>query len=145
MPITKGQRNPERKFGLVSTPFSTKFLKFVLLGGFTWFFAFSQMYLYTQVLSMSYGLAYAVTQICIIFLNFILARHWIFYSIEENPFTQGAKFVVAVFIFRFFDWCLFILFNNYIGIRYYISIFLAMSLVFPFKYLTYKIGVFSDR
>jgi len=145
MPITKEQRNPERKFGLISTPFSIKFLKFVLLGGFTWFFAFSQMYLYTQVLSISYGLGYAVTQICIIFLNFILARHWIFYSIEENPFTQGAKFVVAVFIFRFFDWCLFILFNNYIGIRYYLSIFLAMSLVFPFKYLTYKIGVFSDR
>jgi len=145
LPITQVQTNHERKFGFVSTPFSTKFLRFVFLGGFTWSFAFSQMYLYTQILSMAYGRAYAITQVCIIFLNFILARHWIFYSIEENPFTQGAKFVVAVFMFRFFDWCLFILFNNYIGIRYYIAIFLAMSLVFPFKYLTYKIGVFSDR
>jgi len=92
MPITKEQRNPERKFGLISTPFSIKFLKFVLLGGFTWFFAFSQMYLYTQVLSISYGLGYAVTQICIIFLNFILARHWIFYSIEENKLRKKRSY-----------------------------------------------------
>jgi len=123
---------------------SPKFLKFVLLGGATWLFAFLQMYLYTQILSVSYAPAYAITQVCIILVNFTLARHWIFRSIAENPFTQAGKFVFAVLVFRFADWCLFVVFNNFIGIPYYLSIFLAMLLVFPFKYLTYKVRVFND-
>ena len=127
---------------MISLP---KFTKFVLLGAATWLFAFLQMYVYTQILSVAYALAYAITQLCIIAVNFTLARHWIFKSLAENPFVQAGRFVSAAFLFRFIDWCLFVVLNNFLGVRYYLSIFFAMLLVFPFKYLTYKIGVFHDR
>ena len=102
------------------------------------------MYLYTQILSVSYAMGYALTQVCIIIINFTLARHWIFEALAGNPFLQAGKFVTAVLGFRFIDWCLFVLLNGFFGVRYYIAIFLAMSLVFPFKYFTYKVGVFND-
>lgn len=131
----------ERKYIL----FSPKFVKFVLLGGVSYVFAFFQMFSYTQLLDISYAPAYAITQVCMYLLNFTLARHWIFHSVAENPYKQGIKFFFAVVIFRFIDWCLFILLTNYIGIKYYLSIFLAMAFVFLFKYFAYKKKVFSDK
>lgn len=124
---------------------SIKFLKFLILGAFTWLFAFAQMYLYTQVLPIPYGPAYAITQLFIVSVNFSLARRWIFRSIAESAYTQGGKFIVAVILFRCADWCLFMLLNGVAGLKYYAAIFLAMSIVFPLKYIVFKIRVFNDK
>jgi len=143
MSKTYKQEKPERISKSVPTLLSARFLKFVILGGFIWLFAFAQMYLYTQVMNIGYAPGYAITLAIIVLVNFILNRYWVFCSVTENHFTQGAKYILAVLVFRFFDWCLFILFNNYFGIAYYISIFLSMLFVLPFKYLAYKIIVFE--
>ena len=139
----RNQKKTEWIFKPVSTLLSVKFQKFILLGGFTWLFACAQMYLYTQVMNIGGAPGYAITLAIIVLLNFILNRYWIFYSVTENQFTQGAKYVIATFIFRFLSWCLFVMFNNYMGILYYISIFLSMLFVLPLKYLAYKIIVFK--
>lgn len=124
---------------------SIKFLKFVFLGALTWLAATAQMYLYTQVLPIPYGPAYAFTQVIILSVNFTLVRRWVFRSITESAVSQGTKFVIAVLLFRFTDWCLFMLFHGIMGIRYYVAIFLAMSIVFPIKYGVFKTRVFNDK
>ena len=125
--------------------FSAKSIRFVFLGVSGYILAFCQMYVYTQLLNVAYSPAYAITQMCILLLSFGLCRYWIFNSIAQRCFGQWIKYFFTYVIFRFVDWCLFVILNNYIGIKYYVSIFLAMGLVFPFKYFTYKLRVFNDR
>jgi putative flippase GtrA len=121
---------------------SGKFMKYVIVGGFSYFAAFAQMYLYTLILEISDGPAYALSLVIIMCLNFFLARHWIFDAGGENAVAQGGRFVVVAIFCRAADWCLFMVFSQAIGLPYYVAIFLAMLLIFPLKYFTYKIGVF---
>lgn len=120
-------------------------MKYILLGGVSYLFALAQMYFYTQWIGLSYAIAYAITQVCILVAAFVLSRHWIFNAASANLLNQGVKYLSIHCVFRFFDWCLFILLNNYIGIKYSISIFLAMGLVLPVKYFAYKLVVFNDK
>lgn len=124
---------------------SRKFLKFILVGGCTWVFATAQMYLYTQVLSIHYALAYALTQLIIVSANFTIVRRWVFQPVGDSVLAQGGKFVAAVILFRVTDWTLFMVLHGILGIRYYIAIFLALSLVFPVKYSVFKLKVFNDK
>jgi len=144
-PLMHEQKSRDLQSIITSTFFSIKFIKFMFAGGLSYLCAFSQMYVYTQVFNIQNALAYAVTQALLIIMNFFIARQWIFFSLEENAFKQGMKYIAALFAFRFTDWCLFLFFNNYFGIRYYFSIILAMAIVFPLKFLVYKTRIFKNE
>ena len=42
----------------------------------------------------------------------------------------------------FTKWCCFVALTHAVALPYYATIFLSMAIVFPFKYLTYRLGVF---
>ena len=141
----KFRRGTAKKTYLLYTFFSINFLKFIFLGIFAYVFVSLQMYVYIQVLKISHPLGYAIAQVCLITFSFMFARHWIFNSTGEDMKIQALKFVLAVFSFRFLDWCLFLLFSVFFGIHYILSILLSMGIVYPFKYLAFKIKIFNDR
>ena len=123
--------------------FKSKFFRYTLLGGITYLFAIFQVYLYTNFLGISSAVAFAITQVVLLFIGFFYARHWIFEASTEEPKIQAAKFLATHFVFRFLGWCMFVLFFNYMGIRYQLSIFISMGVVFPIKFFVYKFLVFN--
>jgi putative flippase GtrA len=120
-------------------------MKFVCLGAFTYFFAFGQTYVYTEILGLPKAVAYGITQACIFSLNLFVARLWIFRSTSETVFRQGARFLLAVLVFRFADWSIFVLITHLFPLPIGLAIFLSMGIVFPVKFITYDKKVFHDR
>ena len=121
---------------------SSRIVRFVLAGAISYLCAVAQMYLYTDVLALAYVAGYAITQVVILGLMFLLARYWIFDVAHQHLLRQGAKYIAAVASFRFVDWCCFVALTHAVTLPYYATIFLSMAIVFPFKYLTYRLGVF---
>jgi putative flippase GtrA len=117
----------------------------VCLGAFTYFFAFGQTYVYTETLGLHKALAYSITQACIFILNLSLNRLWIFRSTSETVFKQGARFLLAVLVFRFADWSLFVLITYLFPLPIGLAIFVSMGIVFPVKFFTYDKMVFHAR
>lgn len=123
---------------------SYKFLRFIIVGVGTYLFALCQMFIYTQLIFLDYGVAYAITQFIIYIVSFMLARHWIYQSRVGAINKQAIKFLSLGLIFRFTDWCLFMLFHSIFGIVYYVSILLSVSIIIPMKYRFYGKLVFYD-
>ena len=113
-----------------------------MAGVISYLCAVAQMSLYTKVLGLAYAAGYAITQVAILGFMFLLARYWIFDVAHQPSLRQGAKYIAAVVFFRFVDWCCFVALTHAVALPYYATVFLSMAIVFPFKYLTYCLGVF---
>ena len=125
--------------------FSSKFSRYVVGGGVSYLFVLSQMYLYIHLMKIPHAVAYAFTKVCTLIIFFLISRHWIFNSVVEHTLRQAIKFLYVHGVFRVVDWCLFVLLNVYIGMKYGVSIFLAMGFVFFIKYFAYGRIVFRGK
>ena len=114
-----------------------KYIRFIILGGFTYVLTFLQTTIYIEFLLLSKPIAYGITQIIIFILNLFWLRNWVFASVEASIFRQGVKFFFAVMFFRFIDWCTFNLIITIFVMPLHIAIFISMATVFPFKYFIY--------
>ncbi len=119
-------------------------MKYALIGAGSYLFALCLMFLLIQVLLLPPAFSYAVTQIIILLVSFVSARRWVFNPGRSGLVSQGVKYILAYLVFRFADWCVFVLLNSLLGVHYYFAILLAMGSIFPIKYLAYKILVFQD-
>ena len=117
--------------------------RFIILGIFTYLLTCLQTYTYAELLKLSKPISYGISQVVIFSLNLILARYWVFKSVETKIIRQGVKFFLAVLLFRFVDWCVFNLINIMIIIPIHINVFLSMAAVFPFKYYIYDKKVYG--
>ncbi len=122
-----------------------KFLKFALLGGVTYLLLLGQTRLYLGGLGLPRPVAYGMAQVVVFVVNFVLNRHWIFDSAPEHAARQGTKYLLANGTFRLTDWSLFNAIEWLTGWPVHVAIFLALAIVFPLKFFTYKVGVFGDR
>jgi len=122
-----------------------KLAKFAFLGGVTYLLLLGQTRLYLDLLQLPRPLAYGIAQVVVFVLNFVLNRHWIFDSAPEHAARQGAKYLLANGAFRLADWSLFNAIEWLTGWPVHVAIFLALAVVFPLKFFTYKVGVFGDR
>ncbi len=122
-----------------------KFAKFAMLGVVTYLLLLGQTRLYLGVLELPRPVAYGIAQVVVFVVNFVLNRHWIFDSAPEHAARQGAKYLLANATFRFTDWSLFNVIEWLTGWPVHVAIFLALAIVFPLKFFTYKVGVFGDR
>lgn len=120
-----------------------KYIRFIILGVFTYFMTFLQTKIYIELLLLSKPTAYGVTQVVIFLLNLILARYWVYKSIKTSIYRQGVKFFFAVMCFRFIDWCIFNLIITIFLMPLHLAIFISMATVFPFKYYIYDQKVYA--
>ena len=120
-----------------------KYGRFILLGGLTYFLMCIQTYTYFDLLNLSKPISYGISQVVVFSLNLILARYWVFKSVETKIIRQGLKFFFAVLLFRLVDWFIFSLINLMITIPIHFNVFLSMAVVFPFKYYIYDKKVYG--
>lgn len=120
-----------------------KFAGFVFWGAFSYLLAFSFMYLLTQVIGVGNKVGYAITQIFILPINFLLNRYLVFASTSENMMRQGAKYLVVNVTMRCVDWLVFAFFETVLGWPYYAAIVCGMASAYPLKFLAYRVGVFG--
>lgn len=121
-----------------------KFVKFLLLGGFTYFVAIISTHIFVGVFCLSNAIAYALTQ-CIIFsINFIIAKKWVFQSSKQGYLRQAVLYLCVACSFRFADWALFVILMETLSPSRFIAIFLSLSIVFPAKFIIYDKRVFNE-
>lgn len=117
--------------------------KFVVVGGFSYAFALAQMAFYIEVLGAPPKIAYAVTLVVLLAVNFLLNRYWVFLATEEHAARQGVKYVATVAAGRGVDWAVFALLDTLApAVPYGVAVFIAMSVVLPLKFLAFKLVVF---
>ena len=119
-----------------------KYIRFFILGVSSYFLTFIQTKIYIELLLLTKQMAYGITQIVIFILNLILARYWVYESINTNIYKQGVRFFFAVMCFRFIDWCIFNLIITISVMPLHLAIFISMATVFPFKYYIYDKKVY---
>ena len=61
-----------------------KYIRFFILGVSSYFLTFIQTKIYIELLLLTKQMAYGITQIVIFILNLILARYWVYESINTN-------------------------------------------------------------
>jgi putative flippase GtrA len=120
------------------------FAKFILAGCLTYGLAAIQMSVYLHIFKIGTGGAYFFTQAVLVLVNFFLARVWIFQSQSDQLTKQGLLFLAVCITFRGIDWLSFMILHGTFGLSYLLAIFLSLSVVYPFKFLAYKLGVFND-
>jgi putative flippase GtrA len=120
-----------------------KFSRFFLLGGVTYCLATGSTYIFVILFCLSNATAYALTQLIVFSVNFLLARRWVFQSTTQGCFRQALLYLFAASCFRFADWLLFMLFMDVLSPPYFVAIFLSLTIIFPTKFFIYDRGVFK--
>ena len=76
-----------------------KYIRFFILGVSSYFLTFIQTKIYIELLLLTKQMAYGITQIVIFILNLILARYWVYESINTNIYKQGVRFFFCSNVF----------------------------------------------
>jgi len=87
--------------------------------------------------------AYALTQLLMIAINFALNRWWVFKSNSSQKMKQLVQFIALNVTFRFIDWLIFVTIFYFFTPPIPLTIFVAMLLVFPVKFVVYRTHVFT--
>ncbi len=128
--------------GLVKRLLKPEFLKFVGYGVISYPLALGTTLLLTKVLQLDRKLAYAIAQVAVLGVNFLVSKFLIFEpSKRRNPFYQFGLFTAVNAGFRLLDWGIFTLLS--LGIKSIpVASFLSAASVLPFKFLLMRQGVF---
>ena len=134
-----------------------QFMKYVILGGALYLFSVFFMWVTIEYLHISPLLSLCLLQIIIFFLSFVLSKKVIFKKASDQKkqldqtinnkknetIEQGKLYFILFVFFRFLDWFINIIFIEYVGIPYYISLISTIFIILPFKFFLYKKKVFK--
>ena len=119
-----------------------EFLKFLGYGVVSYLLAAGSTTLLVKVLHLDRKLAYAIAQVVVLGVNFLVSKFLIFEpSKRRSPFYQFGLFTAVNAGFRLVDWGIFTLLS--LGIKSIpVASFLSAASVLPFKFLLMRKGVF---
>lgn len=127
----------------IPTDFPRQLSRFVLGAAFVYLQANLLVWVFLYITELNAAEAYAFTQIIMIFVNFTINRKWVFRSNHPAVKRQLYRFIWLTITFRLLDWVIFTAVIRLFLLPIPFAIFIAMSLVFPTKFLVYRKYVFT--
>jgi putative flippase GtrA len=119
-------------------------LRFVLASGVSFGISFGTPIFLHEILAIPPPVAVALTLTLILFLNFFVAKYFIYRS-SGSIRSEFLSYIGVSVGFRIAEYAGFALLYLALGFKYYVANLLVVSASFPIKFFAYQFAVYSSR
>jgi putative flippase GtrA len=121
---------------------SAEILRFLVSAGLSFGVNLGFTWLVHDIIGQRAELAFAVGQLSVFLLNFVVARYYVFQATGERPLRQFRKYVVTSLSFRGAEYLAYVALHSLLGIHYLLTATAVLSASFCLKFFVYRAAVF---